>query len=1260
MKNWVKAIEISDWSETAESMFYLPALVRRLIHATATSINSINFPAGKDVVRQGFDGVTAANGLRWVPDGKCYWEVSVREDVLKKANEDHSKRIDQVVPIERKNSTYVCLTTRRWPDKQKSRHKWEEEQKQAGGWGAVRILDAGSLEEWLEIAPAVSVWFARLVGLIGSAEDYLDIDYQWASRTSGLSSPPLSAQFFLEGRKSQQDRICEFYLGVEQEIYVESDDREECIDFLAATYAELDEDDKSAVGAKLLVVETQSAFRKLVRLGMPLILVQGGSLLIEPGDIAEALHAGHRVIHTSGKTRGQGNLTIRFSRRTSHEIEERLKASKYEDERARIFGLDSNGRVSVLKRLLRPGSSRPGWARTDSSELIPALLIGSWFDENEGDQAVISLLTDSGYDVLASKLQRLRLLGEAPLELGKTHWRGGPDERWAWQSRAEAWSIVAPLLRRSDYEQFQMVAELVLGEKNPRYDLPESERVYSEITGHKLETSSELREGVANGLALMGGRADQTRDPGKSRAVAAASVRAILKDAPWKIWASLSSQLPLLAEASPESFLESVESAFEQGGESLRLLFVESDGSLLGGSTPHTGLLWALEGLAWHPDYFNRAVLLLAQLASIDPGGKTSNRPLNSLSEIFAGWINNTTVGNEAKVAALKLICNSCPYIGYELHCQIMPSSHQCSMGAHKPRWRSWLVGFSRHPLVVDYHAYTEEIFESFLGLSRGNPDRLVRVVDCYDCRRGISQLAAIRDLLTSEKIASWEESEKESVSTAIRRVVNRHRFFRSAEWALAESEIASLEEIRARYEPKDLKSQSRWLFDCKRFDLYSIGREEMDHQEQEAMVKGMKQSALVKIFEREGVGGVEKFAKMVKDEFAIGILLAELKLEAVESEILPAGISDSEIDKFSEGFLRGAIFSDPWEWVEGEKIEGWNDAALGHFAANCPFEERTWDWLKDLSPSIEDHYWSVVDGWSGNLSSDELERAIRELLRKGRPGIVVSMLNTALHQKQTFRPELVIEALETLLKFQDQVSDDHALCCLFSHLQSASGIDQMKLGQLEWAYLRVLDPYQGGYARALQHSLANDASFFVEVLSIVYRSKNEPKRDLADFSDDERNQAELAGKLLENWQSCPCSDDEGEVDGVALTEYVRKIQEFARKGGRLDIAMLTLGNKFAHSKESEGLWPPAPVCEVIQTIPGEDVIRGFQTAVRNKRGVHTWTGGAEEMEISEGFREQAERVDAKWPRVASALREISNDYKSQSQRAAEVIPYSD
>jgi hypothetical protein len=66
-----------------------------------------------------------------------------------------------------------------------------------------------------------------------------------------------------------------------------------------------------------------------------------------------------------------------------------------------------------------------------------------------------------------------------------------------------------------------------------------------------------------------------------------------------------------------------------------------------------TGLLWALEGIAWEEAYLSRTAVALAEIASHDPGGNWANRPSNSLTNIFLPWMPHTLASVEKRQAAM-------------------------------------------------------------------------------------------------------------------------------------------------------------------------------------------------------------------------------------------------------------------------------------------------------------------------------------------------------------------------------------------------------------------------------------------------------------------------------------------------------------------------------------------------------------------------------------------------------------------------------
>jgi hypothetical protein len=121
-----------------------------------------------------------------------------------------------------------------------------------------------------------------------------------------------------------------------------------------------------------------------------------------------------------------------------------------------------------------------------------------------------------------------------------------------------------------------------------------------------------------------------------------------------RLWSSLEDVLPLLAEAAPEAFLEAAETGLSGATPVLGKLFTDGDGLAAPFlSSPHTGLLWALENLAWSADYLGRVSLLLARLARLDPGGKLGNRPDRSLLTIYRLWYPQTAAPLDQRLRIL-------------------------------------------------------------------------------------------------------------------------------------------------------------------------------------------------------------------------------------------------------------------------------------------------------------------------------------------------------------------------------------------------------------------------------------------------------------------------------------------------------------------------------------------------------------------------------------------------------------------------------
>src|SRR6266849_3429460 len=146
---WTKASDLRIWADKLDSRQKLPALIRRLIHATVENPSLSQFPADEGIQRRGWDGILAvAVGNAWVPAGASAWEMGTDQNPATKAEEDYVKRTYSPGPTRIDQTTFVFVTPRKWEGKK----KWQEDKRAEKKWRDVIVWDCDDLEQWLEVA----------------------------------------------------------------------------------------------------------------------------------------------------------------------------------------------------------------------------------------------------------------------------------------------------------------------------------------------------------------------------------------------------------------------------------------------------------------------------------------------------------------------------------------------------------------------------------------------------------------------------------------------------------------------------------------------------------------------------------------------------------------------------------------------------------------------------------------------------------------------------------------------------------------------------------------------------------------------------------------------------------------------------------------------------------------------------------------------------------------------------------------------------
>src|SRR5260370_25101655 len=112
-----------------------------------------------------------------------------------------------------------------------------------------------------------------------------------------------------------------------------------------------------------------------------------------------------------------------------------------------------------------------------------------------------------------------------------------------------------------------------------------------------------------------------------------------------------------------------------------------------------------------------RVTLILDKLASIDPGGSTINRPINSLRELFLSRHPNNNASLSQRLAVLDLLIEREPEVAWELLIKLIPESGDISHPTSRPRYRE--AGASEREVLTRSMAFqaAREIIRRALDL---------------------------------------------------------------------------------------------------------------------------------------------------------------------------------------------------------------------------------------------------------------------------------------------------------------------------------------------------------------------------------------------------------------------------------------------------------------------------------------------------------------------------------------------------------------
>lgn len=646
-------------------------------------------------------------------------------------------------------------------------------------------------------------------------------------------------------------------------------------------------------------------------------------------------------------------------------------------------------------------------------------------------------------------------------------------------------------ITRSDLDAFREVVCSVLEEANPALVLPEDQRWGAKIYGKGRKESGDLRKGISTTLALLGSSSATVSDfPSLSFSDWAANVvsdilRFANDDCTGGIWISINDVLSEIAEAAPEEFLDELQRAISPSGVFMDKLFHESS-NWLAPTSPHVQVLWALERLAMIPDYFGRAMWLLALLADRDPGGKLANRPLNSLATILRVWYPQTAALSDERHSFVQKVCRKLPEVGKSLVIALIPRAGESTSTITPFEFRQSASPSkpTNNQIVDDINVY----LGCAIDLAESDPSIWIKIIPRLPCLPQKSRNTALNKLSLA-KLKSNDT--RDAIWLEFYKLIGEYQTSANVSGSLSHKDIERFKSVMKELEPADPVVQVAPLFTYDRL-VYVLDNHIQSIDRKQLLAKA-RNDAISEVFEEGGLESVLRLAKRVKCPGIVGDAFACLGLQIQDHAI--ARLLESEFSGVCS-FARSALYrltngrlSNLLEIMHSDSLSNTVKARL--LLLSNEFDE-VWTFLSSYDEEVEMIYW--LEFPINHLGTDFMlaNEAAKQLASHGR---IVDALKLLVFYCEASAVKvdscLAADLMEKFLISHDHESEtlsSHEIKVLIKLLQDSVSVDRTRLEKLEWAYLRAFNDVH--VCLFLHRKLADDPRYFADTLSLLYTQK--------------------------------------------------------------------------------------------------------------------------------------------------------------------------
>ena len=1236
----IKVLDLQYWADTKDSEKLMPELMRRLIHASIRDITRISFPNEDCVDLPGFDGIleTTFNNP-YVPVGKSAFEIGTDKKQKVKADGDYNKRTDYISEDERAITNFVFIIPRKW----KNANAWERKRNEEGIWKSVRVLTAVELEDWLSVCPTVAVWLAAKMGIINETVKLKSLEGYWNKWSTNSKGLVLDKGILLGGREDECKRLID-YVKTPSEIFVQSSSSDESLAFVVA--AIMNSGDQGIIDRSVVVLD-DSSVQAMVEQYKNIVIITNST----NRDLGYTIQQNcNSIVYVSRPLEMPPyGINIELSAHDYYKFQQALEKSGYRDDEARTIARSCGRSVAILRHQLNFDASTPEWVKKDDIlKIIPLLLVGRWNESYKEEQRLISELCDESYGEVSTMVQRWLFIDSTPL--------CRKDNCWYVVSPYDTFLYIRSYITEGVFARFAKVIKEALFDLDPNAmnhlnpELP----LY---TLGKRKFSGLIREGLCHSLILMAILCDDRQEQVDE------IVRGILKDTDMQWWLTYTHEnvIPLIAEASPEAFLQYIENDLKKDDSLMMKLFVPIKKKGFFGvewEANYSNVLFALEMIAWMPKYMMRVCCILAQLSPIINESNHVNKPINSLMEIFRVWYPMTTVGTSERCKALHSLYRHYPSVTIDLCFKIAENwRHQYgNLPTRVSRWRLKEINLNSAVTYEEVFQELHTVCDIIVNHDALNTEQAVKVLAmALDYRLTKELRGELRNYLLKhqETLKSTNSFYQE-----LKGKINRFRSIPDARWQIPNAELIEFENLLESITPENLLDRLVFLFDGNIHEMPEIRAIEDDDLRIKA-IREHRKDAAAQILSTVRIDEVFKYAERLEhpENLMQGLGNCETAIDIFDDVYKYARVNVGK-PTYIQTFFNSYAFTDRENFLQCIKV--WHDDNFVWYPISGIYpDDDLWDVVDSFNDQQQLEYWKHA--YAGNLPPERIEYLLDNYQKAGNVDQIISIINHITQNEDHYQQnhDLIVNRMHFAMSRMNREvlhSRDYEIDCILKWIEKHPDTTDADIMKLELPYIIVSD--EGIKEWRAYHIIVNSPQYMFELLDNAFYSENpDIKEKEIRFKNEHPEQArmsEFCGRFLLNISTTPCTKEDGTIDEERLKGYITQFQEKAEDKGKLVMANHLIGQLLGNHPGCAHGEPPVAICEIIEELNNVEVNNSFHSKIYNRLGSTVrgpFDGGEIERNRFERFNNTAKQLRTEYLVISSIYEDLAKLYSKEAKR---------